>query len=142
MPIGVAGELCIGGAGVARGYFNRQDTTAEKFRPDRFSADPAARLYRTGDLARYGADGPIEFLGRVDNQLKIRGYRVEPEEIEAALAMHPAVAEVAVVLDSGSRPAMSDTESSVGIDARVSALASIEDAAAEALMRVAVEEDA
>ena len=91
VPIGVAGELLIGGVGVARGYWNRPELTAEKFMPDPFSNLPGARLYRSGDLARYRPDGNIEFLGRLDNQVKIRGYRVEPGEIEAALEQHPGV---------------------------------------------------
>ncbi len=94
-PIGVAGELCIGGAGVARGYVNRPDETNASFVRDRFSGQ--GRVYRTGDRARFLRDGNIEFLGRIDEQLKIRGFRVEPGEIEAALARHPAIAEAAVV---------------------------------------------
>jgi amino acid adenylation domain-containing protein len=97
VPIGDAGELCIGGASLARGYVNRADSTAEKFIPDRFSADGEGRLYRTGDLARYRADGEIEFLGRIDNQIKIRGFRVELGEIEITLLSHPQVREAVVV---------------------------------------------
>ena len=74
-PIGITGEICIGGAGLARGYLNRPDLTAEKFIPHPFSTDPDARLYRTGDLGRWLPDGNIEYLGRIDDQLKIRGYR-------------------------------------------------------------------
>jgi amino acid adenylation domain-containing protein len=97
VPIGVQGELHIGGAGVARGYLNRPELTAEKFIPDPFSAVPGARMYKTGDLARYRPDGNIEFLGRADHQVKIRGFRIELGEIEAALGQHPAVREAVVV---------------------------------------------
>jgi amino acid adenylation domain-containing protein len=97
VPMGVAGELCVGGAGVARGYVNRPEETAE-----RFVEDPqGGRMYRTGDRARFLRDGSIEFLGRLDDQLKIRGYRVEPGEIETALARHPAIREAAVVATGG-----------------------------------------
>jgi acyl carrier protein len=98
VPIGVPGELYIGGAGVARGYLNRPELTAEKFVADPFSKDPDARLYRTGDRARYRADGTVEYMGRLDAQVKVRGFRVEPGEIEAALTTHPGVREAAVVL--------------------------------------------
>ena len=84
-PVGVAGEICAGGAGVARGYLYRPALTAEKFIPDHFSEQPGARLYRTGDLGRWLPDGSIEYLGRIDDQVKIRGYRIEPGEIENAL---------------------------------------------------------
>ncbi|HHH41604.1 MAG TPA: amino acid adenylation domain-containing protein, partial [Chloroflexi bacterium] len=97
VPVGVPGELFIGGLGVARGYHNRPKLTEEKFIPDPFSDDPNARLYRTGDLARYLPDGNIEFLGRLDYQVKVRGYRIELGEIEATLGRHPAVREAAVV---------------------------------------------
>jgi amino acid adenylation domain-containing protein len=98
VPIGVAGELHIGGLGLARGYLNLPHLTAEKFIPNPFSAEPGARLYRTGDLARYLADGNIEFLGRVDNQVKIRGFRIELGEIETVLAQIPGVREAVVVV--------------------------------------------
>ncbi len=96
VPVGVAGELYIGGVGVARGYYNRPELTAEKFVPDPFSNEPGKRLFKTGDLARYRADGAIEFLGRADYQVKIRGFRIELGEIEAVLAEHPSVKEVVV----------------------------------------------
>jgi natural product biosynthesis luciferase-like monooxygenase protein len=97
VPIGVPGELVIGGEGVTRGYLNRPDLTAEKYIPDPFCSAPGARLYRTGDLARYLEDGQIEFLGRLDNQVKLRGYRIELGEVESVLQRHPAVFESAVV---------------------------------------------
>ncbi|MBI1959904.1 MAG: amino acid adenylation domain-containing protein, partial [Candidatus Rokubacteria bacterium] len=98
VPIGVVGELCIGGPGLARGYLNRPGLTAERFIPDPFSDDPEARLYRTGDLARFLADGKIEFVGRMDHQVKIRGHRVELGEIEAALGRHPRVRQAVVAV--------------------------------------------
>jgi amino acid adenylation domain-containing protein len=96
VPIGIVGELYLGGAGLARGYLNRPDLTAEKFIPNPFSKEPGARLYRTGDLARYLPDGQIEFRGRSDFQVKVRGFRVELGEIEAALLSHSAVREAVV----------------------------------------------
>ncbi len=90
-PIGVRGELCIGGVRVGLGYLNRPDLTAERFVPDHLGGRPGTRLYRTGDLARYRPDGVIEFLGRADHQVKVRGFRVELEEIEAVLLQYPAV---------------------------------------------------
>ncbi len=96
-PIGAAGELYIGGCGVARGYINRGDATAEKFIANPFSRKPGARLYKTGDLARYLSDGRVEFLGRTDDQVKVHGYRIEPAEIEIALRAHAAIAESVVV---------------------------------------------
>jgi amino acid adenylation domain-containing protein/thioester reductase-like protein/non-ribosomal peptide synthase protein (TIGR01720 family) len=97
MPIGVPGEIYVGGAGLARGYLHRPELTAERFIPHPFSNEPGARLYKTGDLARYLPDGEIEYLGRIDQQVKLRGFRIELGEIEAALAQHAAVAEAVVV---------------------------------------------
>lgn len=97
-PVGQPGELYIGGAAVARGYLNRPELSAETFVPDTFGEDTHARLYRSGDLARYLPDGTIEFLGRADSQLKVRGFRVEPGEIEAALAAHEGITQSVVTL--------------------------------------------
>ncbi len=103
VPVGVEGELYIGGSGVARGYLNRPELTAEKFVPDPFSPDPGGRMYRTGDLARYLPDGNIEFCGRIDDQVKIHGYRVELGEIAGALREHPGVRDALVLAsDDGS----------------------------------------
>jgi amino acid adenylation domain-containing protein len=96
VPIGVTGELYIGGDGLARGYLNRPELTAEKFIPNPFSEEPGERLYKTGDLARYLPGGNIEFLGRVDYQVKIRGFRIEVEEIEEVLKEHNAVRQTVV----------------------------------------------
>ena len=98
VPIGVHGELNIGGVGLARGYLNRPDLSAEKFTPDPFSERPGTRIYKSGDLARrYGSDWVIEFLGRIDHQVKLRGYRIELGEIEAVLAQHPTVQDAVVL---------------------------------------------
>jgi len=97
VPAGVTGEIHIGGEGLARGYLHRPDLTAEKFRPDPFSAEPGARLYQTSDLARFLSDGRIEFLGRADDQVKLRGFRIELQEIEVALARHSSVRRAVVL---------------------------------------------
>ncbi|HEV2395159.1 MAG TPA: amino acid adenylation domain-containing protein [Verrucomicrobiae bacterium] len=97
-PIGAPGELYAGGDGLARGYWNQPELTAEKFIPNPFDPSGASRLYRTGDLARYRPDGTIEFMGRIDQQVKIRGFRVEPGEIETVLNQHPRVRECVVVV--------------------------------------------
>ena len=98
VPIGVAGEICIAGAGLARGYLNRPDLTAEKFVPDPFAEEPGARMYRSGDLGRFLEDGTIEYLGRIDHQVKLRGFRMELGEIEATLKRHEQIAECVVMV--------------------------------------------
>ncbi|MBE7122189.1 non-ribosomal peptide synthetase [Bacillus cereus] len=98
VPIGVSGELYIGGDGLARGYWNRPELTKEKFVPNPFSEDPNSRLYKTGDLVRYLPDGNIEFLGRIDHQVKIRGFRIELGEIEEVLKQHEAIKEAVVIV--------------------------------------------
>jgi amino acid adenylation domain-containing protein len=130
VPVGVPGELYVGGAGVSAGYHNAPERTAERFIPDPFGAEPGGRLYETGDLARYRGDGAIELLGRVDQQVKVRGFRVEPGEVEAVLRQHPDVRESAVaaleeetgdrrliayiVADPGSAPSVSDLRRFLG----------------------------
>ena len=99
VPVGVPGELHIAGIGLARGYLNRQELTAEKFIPDPFSHDPGSRLYKTGDVARYFPDGNIEILGRLDQQVKIRGFRIEPGEIESVLSEHTGVKECVIAIE-------------------------------------------
>jgi len=123
-PIGVAGELCVGGVAVARGYLNRPELTAERFVPDPFSDDPDARLYRTGDLARWLPDGTVDFIGRTDRQIKVRGFRIEPGEIESVLERHPGVHAAAVTdrQDEGGHARLvayltpGDSEAALGFD--------------------------
>jgi acyl carrier protein len=98
VPIGVPGELYIGGVGLARGYLNRPELTAERFVPNPFSTEAGARLYKTGDLARYLPNGNVEFLGRLDRQVKLRGFRIELGEIETVLRQNPAVRDAVVVI--------------------------------------------
>ncbi|MDQ3286825.1 MAG: amino acid adenylation domain-containing protein, partial [Pseudomonadota bacterium] len=98
VPVGVSGELYIGGIGLARGYLGRADLTAERFVPDPWSEQPGERLYRSGDIARFRADGAIEYLGRTDHQVKLRGFRIELGEVEAALTQLPGVHEAVVVV--------------------------------------------
>ena len=100
-PIGVPGELCIGGLGLGRGYRNRRALTAERFVPNPFSSQSGSRLYRTGDLARFLPDGNIEFLGRLDHQIKIRGFRIEPAEVEQALTRFPGITSAVVMGQQG-----------------------------------------
>jgi acyl carrier protein len=103
VPAGVAGELYIAGAGLARGYLGRFGLTAERFVADPFSAAAGARLYRTGDLVRYAGDGRLEYVGRLDAQVKLRGHRVELGEVEAVVRRHPGLRDVAVGLEHDSR---------------------------------------
>jgi amino acid adenylation domain-containing protein len=124
VPAGSVGEICIGGVGVARGYLAMPDETARRFVADPFVA--GARIYRTGDRGRFRADGQIEFLGRGDEQIKVRGFRVEPGEIERALVEHPAIREAAVALIRP--PLAADT------DALIAALAELPDDEADRIL--------
>jgi amino acid adenylation domain-containing protein len=113
VPPGLAGEICVAGAGVARGYLNRPQLTQERFLPDPFGTDASVTMYRSGDLGRLLADGDIEYLGRVDDQVKVRGFRIEPGEIEAVLLQHPAIGAVAAVARSDTGIAGSTCNSGV-----------------------------
>ena len=121
-PIGVAGEIHIGGAGLARGYLDRPALTAERFVPDPFARIAGGRLYKTGDLGRVRADGVIEFLGRIDHQVKIRGFRVELGEVEAELGLHPALREAVAMVREDARGEPRLVAYLVGTDIDVSAL--------------------
>jgi amino acid adenylation domain-containing protein len=110
VPIATSGELCIGGIGLARGYLNRAELTADRFIPNPFSREPGARIYRTGDVARYLPTGEIEYLGRTDEQVKIRGFRIELGEIEAVLAAHVGVREALVVAREEQRGETAETK--------------------------------
>src|SRR4029077_8942295 len=99
--IGVPGEICVGGPGVARGYLNRSELTEQRFVRDPFRPENGDRLYRSGDLARYTPQGELEYLGRIDHQVKVRGFRVELGEIESALNQHPAIRESVVIAAPG-----------------------------------------
>jgi amino acid adenylation domain-containing protein len=114
---GVPGEIYIAGVNVARGYWRRHALTAERFAPDPFSSEPGARMYRTGDRGRYGADGAVEYLGRLDSQVKIRGVRIELREVEAAIEQHPAVRAAAVIAraDASGRPQLAAYVSADGV---------------------------
>jgi thioesterase domain-containing protein len=124
VPVGVPGELFLGGPGVARGYVGRPEETAARFVPDPFAPAPGARLYRTGDRVRWRPDGLLEFLGRLDGQVKIRGLRIEPGEIEAVLVREPAVREAAVVVheEGGTRRLAAFVTARPGSVLRVEAL--------------------
>ncbi len=132
-PIGVAGEIYIAGLGVAQGYWNRPELTSERFFPDPFFEQGASQMYRTGDLGRFRPDGTIEFLGRVDNQIKIRGHRVELDEIAAALSDHPAIRE-AVVIPALEQPTAPLDQDDIESDWLAEELGALAPASAEKLL--------
>src|SRR5260370_10222410 len=103
-PVGVPGEIYVGGSGLTRGYVGHPELTAERFVPDHLGGAPGGRLYRSGDLGRWNADGGLEYLGRSDTQVKVRGYRIELGEVESALAAQPSVAECVIVAYGGREP--------------------------------------
>ncbi|MGH7504686.1 MAG: AMP-binding protein, partial [Longimicrobiales bacterium] len=131
-PIGVPGELWIGGEGLAAGYLNRPEESALRFAPDPFSDEPGSRLYRTGDRARWREDGLLEFLGRVDQQVKVRGYRIEPGEIESVLRQHAGVRDSTVSV----RAAPGHASQTVEVDSLVDVLSAMDPSEAERILGV------
>jgi acyl-coenzyme A synthetase/AMP-(fatty) acid ligase len=127
-PVGVSGELYIGGRGVARGYLNRPEETGVRFVDDLAAA--GSRLYRTGDRVRWRGDGNLEYLGRIDQQLKIRGYRIEPGEVEATLRRHPAVADCVVL----ARSSRTGPLAVAGVDSLIDALSRMDAGSAVELL--------
>jgi amino acid adenylation domain-containing protein len=134
VPVGVAGELYVAGEGVVSGYYRRPDLTASRFLDHSFYGGSVQRLYRTGDLARYLPDGNIEFLGRVDQQVKVRGFRVELEEIESSLAQHPGVFQAVVAALNDAPHVEPGVDTSQGSESLAQALARLDPATAEAIL--------
>jgi amino acid adenylation domain-containing protein len=135
VPVGVPGELHLAGEGVAAGYWRRPGLTAERFVPDPFAPGGASRLYRTGDRVRWRADGALEFLGRADAQVKLRGIRIELGEVEACLRGHPAVREAAVLLDDAALPSLAALEPEPATEALLQALGLLDPDEAEGMLR-------